>query len=84
MARSQTEFKCLLVEENSILLVCETNVRLLKLQDANHEQDTDQPKLTCATDLADKQAKKGVACVGLNKNLVQSLQHVSVHYPAER
>ncbi|GFW36656.1 hypothetical protein TNCV_1956561 [Trichonephila clavipes] len=30
------------------------------------------------------QAKEEVACVGLNIRLEQSLQHVGVHYPAER
>ncbi|GFT60397.1 uncharacterized protein TNCV_4971641 [Trichonephila clavipes] len=31
-----------------------------------------------------KQAKEEVAYVGLNRTLEQSLQHVGVHYPAER
>ncbi|GFT86429.1 hypothetical protein TNCV_3259301 [Trichonephila clavipes] len=42
----QTDFECLLVEENSILLVCAAKVRHLKLQDANHERVADQPKPT--------------------------------------
>ncbi|GFV50699.1 uncharacterized protein TNCV_2213621 [Trichonephila clavipes] len=33
---------------------------------------------------ANKQAKGEVACVGLNRSLEQSLQHVGVYYPAER
>ncbi|GFX37247.1 uncharacterized protein TNCV_995221 [Trichonephila clavipes] len=31
----------------------------------------------------DKQVKEEVACVGLNRSLEQSLQHVGMHYPAE-
>ncbi|GFW99200.1 uncharacterized protein TNCV_3009681 [Trichonephila clavipes] len=31
-----------------------------------------------------KQAKEEVACIELNRSLEQSLQHVDVHYPAER
>ncbi|GFX46407.1 hypothetical protein TNCV_238691 [Trichonephila clavipes] len=37
-----------------------------------------------ATYPANKQAKEEVACVGLNRSLEQALQHVGVHYPAER
>ncbi|GFY23089.1 hypothetical protein TNCV_3763291 [Trichonephila clavipes] len=33
---------------------------------------------------ANKQAKEEVACAGLNRSLGQSLQHLGVHYPAER
>ena len=60
---------------------------ILKLQDKDHERDADQPNPTRAkqtTYPANKQAKKEVACVGLNKSLKQSLQHVDVHYSAER
>ncbi|GFU34106.1 uncharacterized protein TNCV_3199101 [Trichonephila clavipes] len=32
----------------------------------------------------DKQDKEGIASVGLNRSIEQSLQHVDVHYPAER
>ncbi|GFU86545.1 uncharacterized protein TNCV_4479811 [Trichonephila clavipes] len=31
-----------------------------------------------------KQANEKVVCVGLNRSLEQSLQHVGVHYPAPR
>ncbi|GFV76629.1 hypothetical protein TNCV_4728491 [Trichonephila clavipes] len=31
-----------------------------------------------------KQVKEEVACVGMNRSLEQSLQHVGVHYPAGR
>ncbi|PRD20770.1 UNVERIFIED_CONTAM: hypothetical protein NCL1_53670 [Trichonephila clavipes] len=33
---------------------------------------------------ANKQVKEEVACVGLNRSLEQSFQHVDMHYPAER
>ncbi|GFV23755.1 hypothetical protein TNCV_959491 [Trichonephila clavipes] len=33
---------------------------------------------------ANKLAKEEVACVGLNRSLEESLQHVGVHYPAEK
>ncbi|GFY25375.1 hypothetical protein TNCV_2484951 [Trichonephila clavipes] len=33
---------------------------------------------------ANKQTKEEVARVGLNKSLEHSLQHVGVHYPAQR
>ena len=39
---SQTDFEYLLLEENSILLVCAAEVHLLELQDENHERDADQ------------------------------------------
>ncbi|GFY14408.1 hypothetical protein TNCV_1021731 [Trichonephila clavipes] len=42
-----------------------------------------QPTSQLATYPVNKQAEEKVACVGLNKSLVQSLQHVGVHYPAE-
>ncbi|GFW45197.1 uncharacterized protein TNCV_716991 [Trichonephila clavipes] len=72
---------------NSILLVCAAKIRLLKLQDADHERDADQPNPTRAqltTCPANKQTKEDVACVGLNRSLEQFLQNVGVHYPAER
>ncbi|GFV55303.1 uncharacterized protein TNCV_5010501 [Trichonephila clavipes] len=84
---SNRDFECLLVGENSILLVCAAKVRLLKLQDADHERDADQPNLTrvqWATYPTNNQAEEKVACVGLNRSLEQSLQHVGVHYPAKR
>ncbi|PRD34133.1 UNVERIFIED_CONTAM: hypothetical protein NCL1_15552 [Trichonephila clavipes] len=71
----------------TILLVCAVKVRLLKLQDVDHEQDADQPNPTLAQKVtypANKQTKKEIACVGLNRSLEQSLQHVGMHYPAER
>ncbi|GFV95872.1 hypothetical protein TNCV_1729221 [Trichonephila clavipes] len=37
-----------------------------------------------ATYPANKKAKEEVVCAGLNRNVEQSLQHVGVHYPAER
>ncbi|GFV53900.1 uncharacterized protein TNCV_166671 [Trichonephila clavipes] len=81
---SQTYFECLLVKDNSILLARAAKVRLLKLQD---ERDEDQPNLTRAqktTYPANKQAKEEVACVGRNRSLQRSLQHMRVRYPAER
>ncbi|GFW90232.1 uncharacterized protein TNCV_2120991 [Trichonephila clavipes] len=86
VAWSESDFGCQLVEENSILLVCAAKVRLLKLRDTNHKREADQPNPThaeWATYSANKQAKE-VSCVELNRNLKQSLQHVGVHYPAER
>ncbi|PRD35158.1 UNVERIFIED_CONTAM: hypothetical protein NCL1_12441 [Trichonephila clavipes] len=62
-------------------------VRILKLQDVDHERDADQPnppRAQWATYPSNKQTKEEVACVGLNKSHEQSLQHVGVHYPAER
>ncbi|GFX29278.1 hypothetical protein TNCV_3218121 [Trichonephila clavipes] len=44
----ESAFECLPVEENSILLVCAEKVRLLKLQDADHDRDTDKPNPTSA------------------------------------
>ena len=61
--------------------------RLLKLQDGDHEQDTDQPNPTRAQQVtypANKQVKEEVAYFELNKILKQYLKHVNVHYPAER
>ena len=46
MAWSQTDFECLLMEENSILLAWTAKVRLLKLQDADEERDAYQPNPT--------------------------------------
>ncbi|GFW87188.1 uncharacterized protein TNCV_5125421 [Trichonephila clavipes] len=60
---------------------------LLKLQDADHERDANQPNPTHARKVtypANKQAKEEVACVGLNRSLKQSSKHVGVHYPSER
>ena len=48
VAWSQTVFECLLVKENSTLLECAAKVHLLKLQDADHERDDDQPLITRA------------------------------------
>ncbi|GFW34973.1 uncharacterized protein TNCV_979111 [Trichonephila clavipes] len=48
MTWSQTDFECLLLEENSILLVCAAKVCHLKLQDADNERDAEQPNLTRA------------------------------------
>ena len=65
----QTVFECLLVEEKSILVVCAAKVHLLKLQDADHEQDADQPYPTRgqqATYPENKQTIEEVACFGLN------------------
>ncbi|GFW04844.1 uncharacterized protein TNCV_4880791 [Trichonephila clavipes] len=58
-----------------------------QLVDADHERDTDQTNPTRAqqaTYPTNKQDKEEVACVGLSRSLEQSLQHVGVHYPAER
>ncbi|GFU96825.1 uncharacterized protein TNCV_5092991 [Trichonephila clavipes] len=79
-------FECLLVEQNSILLVCAAKVRLLELQDADHERDTNQTNLTrdqYATYPANKLAKEKVASDGLHKCLEQSLQHVDLSYLSE-
>ena len=83
----QTVFECLLVEENSILLVCSAKVRLLKLQEADHERNAKQLNLTRAlqgTYPTNKQTMEKVSCVMLNRSIKQSLQHMGVHYPAER
>ncbi|PRD27031.1 UNVERIFIED_CONTAM: hypothetical protein NCL1_36449 [Trichonephila clavipes] len=77
----------MLVKENFILLVCAAKVRLLKRQDADHERDADQPNPTCAQSVTypvKKQANEEVVCVGLNRSLEQSLQHVGMHYSARR
>ncbi|GFY05693.1 uncharacterized protein TNCV_4403601 [Trichonephila clavipes] len=61
-------------------------VHILKLQHADHLRDADQLNPPCAqqpTYPANKQSKEEVACVGLNRSLEQSLQHMGVHYPAE-
>ena len=42
MAWSEKNFKCLFVEENFMLLVCAAKVHFFKLQDADHEGETDQ------------------------------------------
>ena len=83
---SETDFECLLVEENSILLVCTAKVHLLKLQDADHEQDVDQPNPICAQQAiyeANKEEKE-VAYVWLNISIKQSLRPVDVHYSTNR
>ncbi|GFV51515.1 hypothetical protein TNCV_2908181 [Trichonephila clavipes] len=46
MTWRRTDFQCLFVEENSILLVCTVKVHLLKLQDADHKQGADEPNPT--------------------------------------
>ena len=87
MAWSQTDFECLLVEENFILLICADKVRLLKLQDMDHERDIDQPSPTpthYVTHSANKQTKEELAYVMRNRSLEDSLQHASVYYFAER
>ena len=87
MAQSQTIFQYLLLEENSILLVCAAKVRLLKLQEADHKQDADKLNPTHAqqaTYTANKQSKEEVGCIELNRNFEQPLQHVGMHYAAER
>ncbi|GFW99979.1 hypothetical protein TNCV_3079761 [Trichonephila clavipes] len=43
-----SDFEYLLVEENSTLFVCAAKVRLLKLQDEDHERGADQPNPTRA------------------------------------
>ena len=43
-----TDFQCLLLEENCISLDSAYKFHALKLQDADHEQDTDQTNPTCA------------------------------------
>ena len=63
MARSQIDFKCLVVEKNSLMFVCATKVRLSKLQNAHHKQNADQPNPTCTQEAiyqANKQAKEEV------------------------
>ena len=61
---SQTDFECLLLGENSIFLVYAAKVRHLKLKDADHEREANQPNLTRAL-LAiyptSKEAKEKVA-----------------------
>ncbi|GFX12771.1 uncharacterized protein TNCV_3437451 [Trichonephila clavipes] len=87
MAWSQTDFECPLVKKISILLVCAANIRLLKLQDADHERDADKLKSKLAQYAiypANKWAKKDVACVGMNRIFELSLQNICVHYAAER
>ena len=62
-------------------------VGLLKLQDADHEQDAEQPNPTrkkLATYPGNKQTKDEIACVGLNTSLEQTLKDVGVHYSAKR
>ena len=44
VARSETIFKCLVVEEKFIFLVCASKSSFLKLQDPDYEQDANQPK----------------------------------------
>ncbi|GFV32594.1 hypothetical protein TNCV_2960041 [Trichonephila clavipes] len=59
----------------------------LKLMDADHERDGDDLNPTRAqktTYTVNKLAKEKVACVGLNRSLEQSLEHMGVLYPAER
>ena len=46
VAWSQTNFECLLAEENFILLVWAAKVRPLKVQDVDHERVAGQPKCT--------------------------------------
>ena len=87
MSWNQTVFECLLVEENSILLVCAAKIRFLKLPEADHERDADEPNSTrtkWTTYPTNKQAKEEIACVGLDRSLEQCLQHVGLHYSAER
>ena len=47
-----TDFECLLVGENSILLVSAIKTRLLKLQDVDHERDARQLKPTIKNDIS--------------------------------
>ncbi|GFX88842.1 uncharacterized protein TNCV_2575491 [Trichonephila clavipes] len=75
------------MEKNSILLVYAEKVRLLKLKDADQERDANQPNPTrsqWATYPANKPAMEEVACVGLNRSLGQSLEHLGMYYPIER
>ena len=48
VASSQIDFEYLLVKKNFILFVCAAKIRLLKLQDADHEPDDEQPNPTSA------------------------------------
>ena len=57
------------MKESFILFVCAAKFRLLKLEDADHEREVDQPnppRAQQATYSSTKQVKKNVACVGLN------------------
>ena len=59
-----------------------TKVHLLKQQDVDHKRDYDQQNPThsqWATYPANKKAKEKVACVGMNRDLEQSSQHMDVH-----
>ncbi|GFS85247.1 hypothetical protein TNCV_75121 [Trichonephila clavipes] len=56
---------------------------LLKMQDADHERDADQPNSTQAPYSANKLAMEEDACAALTRSLEKSLQRVGVHYPAE-
>ena len=60
------------MEENSILLACAAKVRLLQLQDADHEQNADQLNPTHGQKAiypAKKQVKEEVLYGRLNGNL---------------
>ncbi|GFU23393.1 uncharacterized protein TNCV_2369291 [Trichonephila clavipes] len=74
-------------ESQSASVTSKNDTKHIKLQDADHERDANQPnppRAQYATYPANKQDKEEVACVGMNRNLKQSLQHGGVHYPAER
>ena len=62
---SQTAFECLLVEKNSILLVCAAKVRLLKLQDADYEGDAEQPIIIIFLKISSRGALKEGKDIGL-------------------
>ena len=60
------------------MLACAAKVRLLKLQNANHEGAADQRNLTHAQEAtypANKQAKEEVANVGLSSSVEQSVEN---------
>ena len=86
MALIQTVIECLLVEENSTLLVCAAKIFF---EAAGHGSRANR-RLTkfhmCSivTYAANKPAKEEFACVVMNRNLEQSSQHVGMHYHAER
>ncbi|GFV52042.1 hypothetical protein TNCV_1323951 [Trichonephila clavipes] len=72
-AWSQTDFECLLVKDSFIFLACATKVRLLKLQDSDHERDAEQPNTTRGDtdnqilksigDISDELAGQGRSCM---------------------
>ncbi|GFW21762.1 hypothetical protein TNCV_2529602 [Trichonephila clavipes] len=76
------EFPDIKIDDNCLF---EVERRLnVHLNSNKLEQLENQHAEKLATYEPNKQAKEEVACVGLNRNLEQPLQHVGVHYPAER